>query len=88
MLVSLMRFLHHSGYPEPGKTTVYDATEIIDLQTAVLKGGILIKILELSIDPYLRSGMRAPAPGEKSSVSCEGLLVNISSTTDNKFLYL
>ena len=55
-----MRFFHQSGYPEPGKTTVYDTSETIDLQTVALNGGFLIKTLELSIDPYLRWGMRAP----------------------------
>ena len=53
-----MRLPHHLGYPEPGKTTVYDTTEKIDLQTVALDGGILIKTLELSVDPYLRSQMR------------------------------
>ena len=55
---SLTRFFHHLDYPEPGKTTVYDTTEKIDLQTVVLNGGVLIKTLELSIDPYLRSQLR------------------------------
>ena len=49
-----------SGYPEPGKTTVYDTTQTIDLQTVALNGGILIKTLELSIDPYIRGRMQAP----------------------------
>ncbi|KAF8986578.1 hypothetical protein BDQ17DRAFT_1335544 [Cyathus striatus] len=48
------------GYPEPGKTTVYDTTQTIDLDTAPLNGGVLLKILEVSIDPYLRGKMRAP----------------------------
>ncbi|KAF8996523.1 alcohol dehydrogenase [Cyathus striatus] len=52
------------GYPEPGKTTVYDTTQTIDLDTAPLNGGVLLKILEVSIDPYLRGKMRAPS--EKS----------------------
>jgi NADPH-dependent curcumin reductase CurA len=64
---------HYSGYPEPGKTTVYDTTETIDLQTVVLKGGILIKTLELSIDPYMRSRMRAPEI-ESYSVSYEAYM--------------
>ena len=70
-----MRFFHRSGYPEPGKTTVYDATEIIDLQTVVLNGGMLIKTLELSIDPYIRGQMRAPE-AKSYSVSCEELWIN------------
>ena len=33
---------------------------MIDLETVVLDGGVLIKTLELSIDPYMRIRMRAP----------------------------
>ena len=62
---------HYSGYPEPGKTTVYDSTEIIDLETIDLNGGFLIKILELSIDPYMRGKMRAPTV--KSFLVSDGL---------------
>ncbi len=50
-----------AGFPEPGKTTVYDETQTIDLETVSLHGGILIKVLELSIDPYLRGRMRDPS---------------------------
>ena len=67
-----MPFFHHSGYPEPGKTTVYDTTEMIDLETVVLNGGILIKTLELSIDPYMRGRMRAPE-AKSYNVSSEDL---------------
>lgn len=45
------------GYPEPGKTTVYDTSETIDVQTVALNGGFLVKTLELSIDPYIRGRM-------------------------------
>ena len=37
---------------------VYDETETIDLENAPLDGGVLVKILVLSIDPYLRGKMR------------------------------
>ncbi|CCM00868.1 uncharacterized protein FIBRA_02914 [Fibroporia radiculosa] len=47
-----------AGYPEPGKTTVYDDSQKIDLERIPLNGGILIKTLFLSIDPYLRGRMR------------------------------
>ncbi|PCH38850.1 NAD(P)-binding protein [Wolfiporia cocos MD-104 SS10] len=50
-----------NGLPEPGKTTVYDTCETIDLETAPLNGGILVKTLVLSIDPYLRGRMRDPS---------------------------
>ena len=46
------------GYPEPGKTTVYDESQMIDLDNVPLNGGFLIKTLVLSIDPYLRGKMR------------------------------
>jgi len=49
-----------SGYPVPGKTTVYDTSQTIDPNTIPLEGGFLVKTLELSIDPYMRGRMRAP----------------------------
>jgi hypothetical protein len=51
----------HSGYPEPGKTTITDTSENIDLDNVPLNGGFLLKILALSIDPYLRGRMRDPS---------------------------
>ncbi|KDR74142.1 hypothetical protein GALMADRAFT_157912 [Galerina marginata CBS 339.88] len=48
------------GYPEPGKTVVYDTSETIDLDTVPLEGGFLLKTLELSVDPYMRGRMREP----------------------------
>ena len=48
------------GYPEPGKTTVYDESETIDLDSVALNGGFLVKTLVLSVDPYLRGKMRDP----------------------------
>ncbi|KAF9039962.1 hypothetical protein BJ165DRAFT_1550733 [Panaeolus papilionaceus] len=50
-----------TGYPEPGKTIVYDTTQQIDLDNAPLNGGFLVKVLEISIDPYMRGKMRAPS---------------------------
>ncbi|KAF8902159.1 alcohol dehydrogenase [Mucidula mucida] len=47
-----------TGYPIPGRTTVYDASQTVDLDNVPLNGGILIKTLVLSIDPYLRGKMR------------------------------
>ena len=59
---------------------MYDTTEKIDLETVVLNGGILIKTLELSIDPYIRGRMRALVPENKSySVSCEELINDYKS---------
>jgi NADPH-dependent curcumin reductase CurA len=47
-------FILPAGYPIPGETTVYDTTQTIDLETVPLNGGILLKTLVLSIDPYFR----------------------------------
>ena len=48
----------HLALPEPGKTTVFDASETIDLENISLDGGFLVKVLVLSIDPYMRGRMR------------------------------
>ncbi|KAH9832054.1 uncharacterized protein C8Q71DRAFT_279574 [Rhodofomes roseus] len=50
-----------SGYPEPGKTVVYDVSPKIDPYAVPLNGGFLVKILVLSIDPYMRGRMRDPS---------------------------
>ncbi|KAJ7342957.1 hypothetical protein DFH08DRAFT_873867 [Mycena albidolilacea] len=46
--------------PGPGTTTVYDTSETVDLENVPLNGGILIKVLILSVDPYMRGRFRAP----------------------------
>ena len=45
-------------YPIPGKTTVYDESETIDLDNVPLNGGYLLKVLCVSIDPYMRGRMK------------------------------
>ncbi|KAJ7262872.1 hypothetical protein C8J57DRAFT_1630610, partial [Mycena rebaudengoi] len=47
-------------FPIPGDTTIYDTTETIDLDAVPLEGGILIKALVLSVDPFLRGLMIEP----------------------------
>lgn len=49
----------YTGFPVPGKTTIYDESQTIDLENVDLKGGFLLKVLVLSIDPYLRGRMRS-----------------------------
>jgi NADPH-dependent curcumin reductase CurA len=39
---------------------VYDTSETIDPKNVPLNGGILIKLLILSVDPYMRGRLRAP----------------------------
>ncbi|KAJ8690068.1 hypothetical protein PTI98_012906 [Pleurotus ostreatus] len=45
------------GYPIPGRTTIYDGSQSIDLDNVPLNGGFLIRTLDLAVDPYLRSMM-------------------------------
>ncbi|KAL1696907.1 hypothetical protein GGG16DRAFT_42590 [Schizophyllum commune] len=54
-----------SGYPVPGRTIIYDDSETIDLDNVPLEGGILVKTLVLSIDPYFRGLMaeKTDVPG-------------------------
>jgi len=56
---------------------VYDDSQTIDPDTVPLDGGFLVKVLELSIDPYMRGRMRAP---EKESYSPPFALVCPGST--------
>ena len=46
-----------SGYPEPGKTVILDTSEAIDIDDAPLNGGVLTKLVVVSVDPYLRGLM-------------------------------
>lgn len=48
------------GFPVIDKTIIHK-TETIDLEVVSLNGGILVKALYLSIDPYLRGLMRDPS---------------------------
>jgi NADPH-dependent curcumin reductase CurA len=72
---SKLGFIHSStGYPVPGETTVYDTTQNIDLETVSLNGGILLKTLVLSIDPYFRIIMqnsRLPVSPSQPQVSAQ-----------------
>ncbi|OBZ77792.1 Zinc-type alcohol dehydrogenase-like protein PB24D3.08c [Grifola frondosa] len=53
-----------TGYPGPS-TTIYDTSLKIDLENVPLEGGFLVKILVLSMDPYVRGRMRDPSDGNK-----------------------
>lgn len=48
------------GYPDPERTVVLDKSQTIDVDTVPLNGGFLVKVLVLSVDPYLRNKMRDP----------------------------
>jgi len=51
-------------YPVPGETLIYQPdSETIDLDAVSLNGGILVKTLYLSMDPYMRWRMRDTKEG-------------------------
>lgn len=62
---------------------MYDESEAIDLDTVPLEGGVLLKMLSFSIDPYLRHRMIKPEGPqyEESVVSSTGYLFSIPALT-------
>lgn len=42
----------------PGQTTTLDASQTIDLDNVPLNGGVLVKTLVLSLEPYILAGMK------------------------------
>ncbi|KAF5382269.1 hypothetical protein D9757_008938 [Collybiopsis confluens] len=55
-----------TGFPEPGIHLTYNDSLTIDLENVPLNGGLLIKTVALSIDPYMRTIMLgADIDGEK-----------------------
>ncbi|KAJ7465352.1 hypothetical protein B0H11DRAFT_2307976, partial [Mycena galericulata] len=74
------------GYPIPGETTVYDASQTIDLDTHPLNGGFLVKTLVLSVDPYMRGRMRV---GVKINGFGVGLVIRSenSAVPTGKYVY-
>lgn len=54
------------GYPDAEKTFKVDDSQKFDVDTFELNGGVAVKVLVLSIDPYLRGRMREPDTGSYS----------------------
>ncbi|KAI0319686.1 alcohol dehydrogenase [Amylostereum chailletii] len=48
-------------YIEPGVHIKYDTSDTIDIDNVPLNGGVLLKTLVLSLDPYMRGKMRDPS---------------------------
>lgn len=46
------------GLPNPKTSLIVDNTLSIDLDNVPLQGGILVKALAFSLDPYMRNRMR------------------------------
>ena len=62
---------------------MYDESETIDLDTVPLEGGVLLKMLSFSIDPYLRHRMIKPEGPqyEETVVSSTSCFFSIPSLT-------
>ena len=52
-----------TGLPDPQTVFECNTSEKIDLDNFDIQGGILVKVLALSLDPYMRNRMR-PADTE------------------------
>ncbi|KAJ7758650.1 hypothetical protein B0H16DRAFT_1416140 [Mycena metata] len=72
-------------FPVPGETTVYDTTQTIDPDTVPLNGGILLKTLVLSIDPYFRVMMHGieGQPGFQIGAPLAGFGVAVVVRSEN-----
>ena len=64
---------------------MYDESSTIDLDNEPLKGGVLIKTLVLSVDPYLRGRMR---PAEKKSYNVSSLVRRVPFLHEFDMMYL
>ncbi|KAJ7841480.1 hypothetical protein B0H14DRAFT_2586869 [Mycena olivaceomarginata] len=71
-----------NGFPVPGTTTVYDTSETIDPKNVPLNGGILIKLLILSVDPLVSIGigvvLRSETAGVEAGAHVRGFLGIVS----------
>jgi len=76
--VSNARFIFNDvpkGLPVPGQTTIHDESQVIDVETADLKGGFLVKVLAVSLDPYMRNRMRSEdVPGDMPAFRLGGVI--------------
>lgn len=54
------------GHLDPEKTFKVDRSQQFDIDKAKLNGGIAVKILSLSIDPFHVARMRMPQDGSNS----------------------
>lgn len=48
---------YQGRYPQPGIDIVHDSSSTIDLEGIPLDGGLLVKTMVLSIDPWMRGQM-------------------------------
>lgn len=62
-----------SGQIDPSTTVKY-VEEEIDLDNAPLNGGVLVKVIALSSDPYMRYRMREP--DNNHAAFCPALVLN------------
>lgn len=60
-----------TGSPVPGKTTVHDVSQTVDLENAPLDGGFLLRVLVVSIDPYMRGKSKFPSSYLVTAISID-----------------
>ncbi|KAF8321735.1 alcohol dehydrogenase [Clavulina sp. PMI_390] len=79
-------------YPLPGEHLIYQPdSETIDLENVPLDGGVLVKTLYASIDPYMRGRMRDPkvpsysSPFELHKPGTGGLMVKVLRSESSKY---
>ena len=53
----------------PGQTTTLDASQTIDLDNVPLNGGVLVRALVLSLEPYILARMKPSMPVSLSLLS-------------------
>ncbi|KAF8552842.1 NAD(P)-binding protein [Imleria badia] len=52
----------------PGQTTEFDGSQTIDMDNVPLNGGVLLKTLVLSLEPYVLAGMRPGLPLQERTI--------------------
>ena len=60
---------------------MYDESQTIDLDNVALGGGVLVKVLVLSIDPYIRRLMLGESEGSKEAFVCYAPISLIARAT-------
>ncbi|KAG8213601.1 alcohol dehydrogenase [Butyriboletus roseoflavus] len=75
---------YSTGLPVPGQTTTFDASQTIDPDNVPLNGGVLLKTLVLSLEPYILARMKAFMPNRyQIGESIQGCGVGVVVRTEN-----
>jgi len=73
-----------TALPVPGQTTTLDASQAIDLDNVPLNGGVLVKTLVLSLEPYVLARMKAFMPNRfQIGQAIEGCGIGVVVRSEN-----